>query len=149
MLNCHQGHQEEQNCQVIFCVRGGKRLRRKLQEIKRELRRRFQDPVPETGWWLRQVLHGYYRYFAVPYNLDALNQFRFEVGWAWLRALRRRSQKARKSFTCDKFKRIQGQWLPMPRVVHPWPNMRFRRRHPRQEPCAVIPHARIPTGGAS
>ncbi len=149
MLNCHQGHQEEQNCQVIFCVRGGKRLRRKLQEIKRELRRRFQDPVPETGRWLRQVLHGYYRYFAVPYNLDALNQFRFEVGWAWLRALRRRSQKARKSFTCDKFKRIQGQWLPMPRVVHPWPNMRFRRRHPRQEPCAVIPHARISTGGAS
>ena len=44
----------------------GKRQRRKLQELKRELRRRFQDPVPETGRWLRQVLQGYYRYFAVP-----------------------------------------------------------------------------------
>ncbi len=127
----------------------GKRLHRKLQEIKRELRRRFQDPVPETGRWLRQVLQGYYRYFAVPYNLDTMNQFRYEVARAWLRALRRRSQKARRNLTWEKFKRIQKEWLPMPRVVHPWPNVRFRRRHPRQEPCAVIPHARISTGGAS
>jgi group II intron reverse transcriptase/maturase len=127
----------------------GKRQRRKLQEIKRELRRRFQDPVPETGRWLRQVLQGYYRYFAVPYNLDALNQFRYEVGRAWLRALRRRSQKARRNLTWEKFKLILGKWLPMPRTAHPWPNVRFRRRYPRQEPCAVIPHARISTGGAS
>ena len=127
----------------------GKRLRRKLQEIKRELRRRFQDPVPETGRWLRQVLQGYYRYFAVPYNLDSLNLFRYEIGRAWLRALRRRSQKARKHLTWEKFKAIQRKWLPMPRIVHPWPNVRFRRRYPRQEPYAVIPHVRICTGGAS
>ena len=127
----------------------GRRQRRKLQEIKRELRRRFQDPVPETGRWLRQVLQGYYRYFAVPYNLDALNQFRYEVGRAWLRALRRRSQKARRNLTWEKFKLIQGQWLPLPQTAHPWPNVRFRRRYPRQEPCAVMPHARICTGGAS
>ena len=29
-------------------------------KLKRELRRRFQDPVSETGRWLRQVLQGYY-----------------------------------------------------------------------------------------
>jgi len=127
----------------------GKRQRRKLQEIKRELRRRFQDPVPETGRWLRQVLQGYYQYYAVPYNLDALNQFRYEVGRAWLRTLRRRSQKARRHLTWEKFKRIEKQWLPMPRNVHPWPNVRFRRRYPRQEPYAVMPHVRICTGGAS
>jgi group II intron reverse transcriptase/maturase len=127
----------------------GKRQRRKLQELKRELRRRFQDPVPETGRWLRQVLQGYYRYFAVPYNLDALNQFRYEVSRAWLRALRRRSQKARKHLTWEKFKLIQGQWLPVPRIIHPWPNVRFRRRYPRQEPYAVMPHVRICAGGAS
>jgi hypothetical protein len=127
----------------------GKRLRRKLREIKRELRRRFHDPVPETGRWLRQVLQGYYRYFAVPYNLDVLNQFRYVVSQAWLKALRRRSQKARRHLSWEKFKSIQKQWLPMPRIVHPWPNVRFRHRHPRQEPCAVTPHARICTGGAS
>jgi hypothetical protein len=33
--------------------------------------------------------------------------------------------------------------------IHPWPNVRFRRRHPRQEPYAVMPHVRICTGGAS
>jgi hypothetical protein len=125
----------------------GKRLRRKLHEIKRELRRRFQDPVPETGRWLCQVLQGYYRYFAVPYNLDALNLFRYEIGRAWLRALRRRSQKARKHLSWEKFKVIQGKWLPMPRIVHPWPNVRFRRRYPRQEPYAVMPHVRICTWG--
>ena len=70
-----------------------KRQRRKLQEIKKELRRRFQDPVRETGRWLRRVLQGYYRYFAMLYNLDALNQFRYEVGRMWLRALRRRAQR--------------------------------------------------------
>ncbi len=126
-----------------------KRQRRKLQKIKRELRRRYNDPVPETGRWLRQVLLGYYRYFAVPYNLDALNQIRYEVSRAWLRALRRRSQKARRHLTWEKFKGIQGQWLPTPRVIHPWPNVRFRRYHPRQEPYAVMPHVRICTGGAS
>jgi RNA-directed DNA polymerase len=127
----------------------GRRQRRKLQEIKRELRRRFQDPVLETARWLRQVLQGYYRYFAVPYNLDALNQFRYVVSRMWRRTLRRRSQKARRHLTWEKFKRIEEQWLPMPRNVYPWPNVRFRRRYPRQEPYAVMPHLRICTGSAS
>ena len=33
--------------------------------------------------------------YAVPYNLDSLNLFRYELSRAWLRTLRRRSQKAR------------------------------------------------------
>jgi RNA-directed DNA polymerase len=114
-----------------------KRRRAKLQAIKTELRRRLHASVPETGRWLRSVLQGYYHYFAVPYNLDALNQLRYEVGRAWLRMLRRRSQKARKHLTWAKFTRIQAQWLPTPRLYHPWPSVRFRRHHPRQEPCAV------------
>ncbi|MGH8470448.1 MAG: reverse transcriptase domain-containing protein [Gammaproteobacteria bacterium] len=123
-----------------------KRRRAKLQAIKTELRRRMHASVPETGRWLRSVLQGYYHYFAVPYNLDALNQLRYEVGRAWRHMLRRRSQKARKHLTWEKFKRIQAQWLPTPRLYHPWPNVRFRRLHPRQEPCAVTPLARICTG---
>jgi group II intron reverse transcriptase/maturase len=125
-----------------------KRLRRKLRELKRELRQRLHDPVSETGQWLKQVLQGYYQYYAVPYNLDCLNQFRYELSRAWLRTLRRRSQKAR-SLTWEKFKKlICDRWLPTPRVLHPWPNVRFRRQHPRQEPYAVVPHVRICTGGA-
>ena len=126
-----------------------KRRCAKLRAIKQELRRRMHDSVPETGKWLRSVLQGYYHYFAVPYNLNTLNQLRFEIGRAWLRMLRRRSQKARKHLTWEKFKGIREYWLPKPRLYHPWPNVRFRRHHPRQEPYAVAPHVRICTGGAS
>ena len=80
-----------------------KRQRRKLREIKRELRRRFNRPVPETGKWLRQVLQGYYQYFAVPNNLKSMNQFRFQLSRLWFKALRRRSQKAAKRMNWDVF----------------------------------------------
>ena len=73
-----------------------KRQRRKLREIKWELRRRFNRPVPETGLWLRQVLQGYYQYFAVPNNLNSMNQFHFQLSRIGFKALRRRSQKAAK-----------------------------------------------------
>src|ERR1700756_1064560 len=45
-----------------------KRMRKKLQEIKQQLRIRMHDPVPETGAWLRSVVQGYFNYYAVPGN---------------------------------------------------------------------------------
>ena len=39
-----------------------KRMRKKLQEIKQQLRMRIHDPVPQTGAWLRSVVHGYFNY---------------------------------------------------------------------------------------
>ena len=136
----------------VFTIRRktiGKRLHAKLRAIKKELRCRMNESVPETGQWLRSVLQGYYHYFAVPNNLSALVSLRYQLGRAWLRMLRRRSQKARKHLSWEKFKRIQEYWLPKPRIYHPWPNVRFRRQHLRQEPGAVIPHAGICAGGAS
>ena len=44
------------------------RMRAKLQAIKQELRRRMHQPIPEQGKWLRQVVTGYFNYFAVPTN---------------------------------------------------------------------------------
>jgi len=114
-----------------------KRQRAKLQAVKRELRRRLHRPTPETGEWLRSVVLGHYRYFGVPYNMPSLLAFRHHVGYAWWRVLRRRSQKARRRLTWERFWHIAGPWLPPPRVYHPWPNVRFRRHHPRQEPYAV------------
>jgi len=43
-----------------------KRMRKKLKEIKEQLRRRMHDPVAETGKWLKQVVQGYFNYYAVP-----------------------------------------------------------------------------------
>ncbi|PKU23090.1 hypothetical protein CWS72_17815, partial [Telmatospirillum siberiense] len=38
-------------------------------------------------------------------------------------------------------------WLPKPRILHPWPNQRFAVKYPRWEPYAGKPHVRI-CGGA-
>src|ERR1700728_3471807 len=69
-----------------------KRMRKKLQEIKQQLRMRMHDPVPQTGAWLRSVVQGYFNYYAVPGNLDSLGLFRERVLRYWGQALKRRSQ---------------------------------------------------------
>ena len=112
------------------------------------MRRRMHHPIPELGRWLRAVVQGYYNYHGVlPYHLPQMNAFRHHLSRAWLCMLKRRSQKARKALTWDKFKRIRDYWLPTPRLTHPRPDKRFRRQHPRQEPYAVMPHVRICAGG--
>jgi len=54
-----------------------------------------------------------------------MNQFRYRLSRLWFKALRRRSQKAAKRMNWDVFNRLAREWLPTPRVVHPWPNVRF------------------------
>ena len=41
------------------------RMRAKLGEIKKEMRRRLHQPIPEQGKWLRQVVSGFFAYHAV------------------------------------------------------------------------------------
>ena len=65
----------------------------KLREIKDELRQRMQQPIPEQGRWLKQVITGYFAYHAVPTNSRSLRAFRDHVVRLWGRTLRRRSQK--------------------------------------------------------
>jgi hypothetical protein len=62
-----------------------KRLSAKLSELKRELHRRWHQPVVEVGQWLRSVVQGYFNYHAVPGNMDSLNSFRAQVIWRWYR----------------------------------------------------------------
>jgi RNA-directed DNA polymerase len=121
------------------------RMRAKLQEVKSELRRRMHLPIPEVGRWLGGVVRGHLAYFAVPGNSDALVAFVDQVKRLWLRALRRRSQKA--NLTWERMSRLAKIWLPPPRVTHPYPKQRFDVRHPKQEPSAVVPHARVCAGG--
>src|SRR6202047_4388364 len=66
-----------------------KRMRKKLQDIKQQLRIRMHDPVPETGAWLRSVVQGYFNYYAVPGNLDSMGLFRERVLRYWGQALKR------------------------------------------------------------
>lgn len=101
-----------------------KKLRAKLAELKKELRRRMHWPIPLVGKWLKTVLMGHYRYFGVPGNLPALSKLRYEVARLWYRTLRRRSQKS--TITWDVMGRLEEQWLPLPRVMHAYPNQRLR-----------------------
>jgi group II intron reverse transcriptase/maturase len=105
------------------------RLRAKLREIKEELRRRMHQSIPEQGRWLAQVIRGFFGYHAVPTNYAALGAFREQVIWLWLRSLRRRSQKD--DTLWERIAKLAEDYLPKPRILHPWPSVRFAARHPR------------------
>jgi RNA-directed DNA polymerase len=99
------------------------RMRAKLSEIKEELRRRMHLPIPEQGRWLAHVIRGYFAYHAVPTNSPALSAFRYHIERLWLRTLRRRSQKDR--FAWERLTTLTNDFLPQPRILHPWPSVRF------------------------
>src|SRR5271154_4146120 len=122
------------------------RMRVKLQAIKQELQRRMHQPIPEQGKWLKQVVTGYFNYHAVPTNGPTLTAFYFHVTNLWQRTLRQRSQKD--WTTRERIARLAEDWLPRPLILHPWPDARFAVSHPRWEPRAGIPLARICAGGA-
>ena len=100
-----------------------KRLQVKLAEVAATLRVRLHWPVPKLGAWLGSVVRGHVRYFGVPDNSRACKSFRFQVGWHWLRAMRRRSQVDRT--TWERATRLVDRWLPQPTICHPWPHQRF------------------------
>ena len=126
---------------VLICDktrRGDFRIRRKsrrdrmcakLREVKEALRHRMHRPIPETGKWLAQIVTGYFAYHAVPTNSPALSAFRYHVLVLWHRQLCRRSQRARVQWT--RMTKLADEFLPPPRVLHPWPSVRFAVRHPR------------------
>jgi RNA-directed DNA polymerase len=105
-----------------------KRMRSKLREIKQQLRQRMHDPVPQTGAWLRSVVQGYFNYYAVPGNLDSLSLFRDRLLGTWWHTLCRRSQHR---LPWKRMLKLGHRWLPSPRVLHPYPAVRFAATHPR------------------
>ena len=104
------------------------RRQAKLLVVKEELRRRMHQPIPRQGEWLRGVVSGWFNYHAVPTNTRSLQTFRDCVVRLWLRALRRRGQ--RDKTTWERMKRLADDFLPKPRILHPWPEQRFAVKHP-------------------
>ncbi len=99
------------------------RLTAKLKDLKLELRRRLHWSVLEVGTWLRSVVFGHMRYYAVPMNRAAVSRFRFEVARLWHRALERRSQNGRVRW--ERMYRLIDRYLPPVRVCHPYPLQRL------------------------
>lgn len=107
-----------------------KKLRHKLRELKAKLRKMMHRDLAEVGSWLASVYRGWCNYHAIPGNMLRMQQFRTALQSLWLRSLRRRSQRGRR-MTWQKFSMLFKRWLPTPRILHPWPSVRFDRQHPR------------------
>jgi RNA-directed DNA polymerase len=105
------------------------RVRAKLLEIKQQLRRRMHQPVAQTGQSLRSIVQGYFNYHAVPGNTDSLYAFRYRVIRLWRTMLIHRGQKHH--LTWERMRKLADRWKPQPRVLHPYPRVRFDVKHPR------------------
>ena len=100
-----------------------KKMRAKLQDLRKELRRRMHDPVPEIGRWLGTVLTGHYQYYAVPFNRPKISAFRHHVLCMWKRVLARRSHKAKDTWAQADY--LGKRYLPLPKIIHPYPSQRL------------------------
>ena len=113
---------------VVWRKTAGKRMRAKLQQIQQELRRRMHDPLTQVGEWLGGVQRGYYQYHAVPGNSATLGRFRHRLFWLWWKVVGRRSDRR---MCWDRYCSIFDRWVPSPRILHPYPSVRFDAMHPR------------------
>ncbi|WP_349308032.1 reverse transcriptase domain-containing protein [Pseudofrankia sp. BMG5.36] len=113
-------------------ITSSKRVRVKLREVKDQLRSRRHQPVPEQARWLASVVRGHMAYYAVPGNRTGVAAFRTQVTRHWCAELRRRSQRHRLDW--KRMDRLANQWLPPARVMHPFPNDRFRVRTQGRSP---------------
>jgi len=106
-----------------------KRLRTTLREVRATLLRGRHAPIPQQGRWLRRAVQSFLNYHAISGNMAALQAFRTEAVIHWHFALRRRSQRSR--IPWKRFTKIAERWIPKPKILHPFPNVRFFAKRPR------------------
>ena len=104
-----------------------KRMRATLRRSSCGCAKRMHRPLGETARWLRSVVQGWLNYHAVPGNSNRMRRFVDEVTRQWLRVIRRRSQRGR-CWTWARMHRLVRKHLPRPRILHPYPEQRFRAR---------------------
>lgn len=101
-----------------------KRLTKKMQNVADDLMAKRHNPVIEQAKWLRTVVAGHINYYAVPGNKKSVDAYRTQAIRAWLHALRRRSQLARR-LGWEKFGPMVEKWIPRARIKHPYPYQRL------------------------
>ena len=122
------GKTRKNKCFIVWRRTMAKRMSRTLAAIKEQLRRRRHDPIGTTGRWLASVLRGWLQYHAVPNNMRRLTQFVKEVIKLWRHQLRRRSQRGYAAWPWSRRARLTKRHLPTPRILHPYPQNRFRAK---------------------
>jgi len=108
-----------------------KRMRATLRAIKEKLRKKMHEPIHLQGRWLRRVIQGWLNYYAVPGNYERLEQFCKAVSRIWLKMIRRRSHKARTRWNWKRLQLHIKRWFPKVRILHPYPEQRFRPPSPK------------------
>lgn len=97
----------------------GRRLCRKLKELRAKMRRRMHRPVAEQHAWLSAVLRGHYAYYGITGNGRSISRFHYQVRSAWRYVMMRRGQRNRMTWT--RFERLSLVFpLPLPRLVQNW-----------------------------
>jgi len=94
-----------------------KRLTRKLNSLRVEMRQRMHAPVAVQHRWLCAVIRGHYAYYGLPSNWHRLASFRDEARRHWFRVLSQRSQRG---MTWPTFAALLERFpLPSPHLTHP------------------------------
>jgi group II intron reverse transcriptase/maturase len=101
-----------------------KRLKAKLKAVSTVLQRRLHHSVPALGAYLRTVMLGHMQYYAVPFNIRAIQRFRYGLVLLWRKALSRRSQRSR--VTWERMMTLEQRWIPPARICHVYPEQRLR-----------------------
>jgi group II intron reverse transcriptase/maturase len=111
---------------TIRRISSAKKMRNKFRELLKMLRKNMHRDLAQVGSWLSSVFRGWCNYHAIPGNSVRLHQFRTALQRIWLRLLRRRSQRGHR-MTWRKFSRLCKRWFPTPKILHPYPEVRFAR----------------------
>jgi RNA-directed DNA polymerase len=122
------GRRHKTDTFTVWRITSKQRMVAKLKAIKLQLLRRKHDRISQVGAWLRKVVSGYYQYHAVPGNIGQLRTFRQRVNRLWRNVLVRRSQRAKKRW--ESLTPVFNRWIPIPRILHPYPHARFNATHP-------------------
>jgi RNA-directed DNA polymerase len=89
----------------------------------------MHSSLEEILCWLKKVVQGHFNCYWVPGNAKHLASFKDEVVRRLLKTLRRRSQRSKLRW--DKFGPFINKVLPSPRVLHEYPEARFRAKYSR------------------
>ena len=100
-----------------------KRVNRTLKRLRAALMKRRHLGIRELARWTGSVIRGWLNYYAVPGSMRSLSKFRHTVVRLFQRALRRRSQKDRTTWSV--VHRLADACWPKLRILHPWPEQRI------------------------
>jgi group II intron reverse transcriptase/maturase len=107
-----------------------RRLNRSVKTFWQWCRRHRHFSVKTQWQTLCAKLRGYYQYYGIVFNTEALELLYFKVTRAWRYWLNRRG--GRKKLNWATYKRLVTQFeLPRPKIVHGWTEMVKPRGNPR------------------